>query len=85
MTEEIIKLIQSDDYKERLKWEILELRERLDKLTNLIEKYYNGTLESTPISPITPIYKLEAQRLFMTNYLQILYCRAKLEGVIDVI
>ncbi len=82
MKEEIIKLIQSDDYKERLKGEILELRERLDKLTNFIEKWYNGTLESTPISPI---YKLEAQHLFMTNYLQILYYRAKLEGITDVI
>lgn len=82
MKEEIIKLIQSDDYKERLKGELLELRERLDRLTNLIEKYHNGTLEFTPA---TPIFKLEAQHLFMTNYLQILYYRAELEGVTDVI
>lgn len=72
----IIKLIQSDDYKDRLQGEYLELLDRHNKLANMINKYDRGVLDFTPT---TPIYILKAQLYSMSSYLNILDYRINLE------
>ena len=75
MDNNIIKLIQSDDYKERLQGEYLELLERVNKLDIILDKYDRGTLNFTPD---TPIDILKAQSFSMKSYLYILDYRIKL-------
>ena len=70
----IIKLIQSDDYKERLQGEYFELVSRHNVLANMIAKYNRGTLDFTPN---TPIERLRAQLDIMESYLSILDYRIK--------
>jgi hypothetical protein len=70
----IIKLIQSSDYKERLQGEYFELLTRHNVLANMICKYNRGTLE---FAPNTPIEILRAQLDIMESYLSILDYRIK--------
>ena len=72
----IIKLIKSDDYRDRLEGEYLELLDRHNKLANIISKYDRGVLDFTPT---TPIYILKAQLYSMRTYLNILDYRINLE------
>lgn len=76
MDNNIIKLIQSDDYKERLQGEYFELLERVNKLDIILDKYDRGNLDFTPT---TPIDILKAQSAAMKSYLYILDYRIKLE------
>lgn len=78
MTDLIINLIQSDDYKKRLLGEYLELKERYDKLHNLLIKYEAGTLNFDLTCP-TGI--LERQCRFMGCYLRELEIRMEIEGI----
>lgn len=70
----IIKLIQSSDYKERLQGEYFELLTRRNALANMLFKFSKGTLEFTPN---TPIDILKAQLRIMESYLSILDYRIK--------
>ena len=74
MEHNIIKLIQSDDYKERLQGEYFELLCRHNSLANMLCKYNRGTLDFTPN---TPIELLRAQLGIMESYLDILDYRIK--------
>lgn len=76
MDNNIIKLIQSDDYKDRLHGEYLELLERSEKLRNMIFKYDRGALE---FKPNIPIEILRAQLNAMESYLYILDYRISIE------
>ena len=76
MDKDIIDLIQSDDYKERLKGEYLELYDRVQKLAIMLDKYDRGVLDFTPTTPITI---LGAQLSSMQGYLCILEYRINLE------
>ena len=76
MDNNIIKLIQSDDYKDRLQGEYFELLTRYNKLANIIRKYDRGVLDFTPT---TPIYILKAQLSIMESYLHILDYRRCIE------
>ena len=49
--EEIITLMQSEDYKDRFVAEYYQLKDRIAKLGNILEKYKNGTLHFTPSNP----------------------------------
>ena len=69
MDNNIIKLIQSDDYKERLQGEYFELLSRYNALASMLCKYNRGTLGFTPN---TPIELLRAQLSIMESYLDIL-------------
>jgi hypothetical protein len=70
----IIKLIQSDDYKERLQGEYFELLCRHNRLADMLCKYNRGTLDFTPN---TPIELLRGQLGIMESYLFILDYRIK--------
>ena len=74
MDNNIIKLIQSDDYRDRLQGEYFELLYRHNALANMISKYDRGVLEFTPNCPID---LLRAQLSIMESYLSILDYRIK--------
>lgn len=76
MDNNIIKLIQSDDYKDRLQGEYLELLERTEKLRVLLFKYDRGLLD---FKPNAPIRILKAQLNAMEAYLYILDYRITIE------
>lgn len=65
-------------YKQRMVNEYKELKERVDKLDNMLCKYSAGDLE---FEPTCPNYLLEDQLEAMTEYLNILEKRAEIEGV----
>jgi hypothetical protein len=65
-------------YKERMKAEYHQLKDRHEKLCAILDKHKEGTLDFTPD---TPIYILEEQAECMQKYMVILERRAKIEGV----
>lgn len=77
-TDDIISLMNSDDYKDRMAAEIIELRQRTDKLYKMVVKYHAGRLDFTPD---TSLYLLEKQLKHMQKYLYCLEVRAKIEGI----
>lgn len=66
------------DYKERMKNEYRELKERYDKLHKMLIRHDAGTLDFTLTCPI-PL--LRDQAAVMGRYLYILETRAEIEGV----
>lgn len=78
MSDLIICLIQSDDYKKRLLGEYLEIKERIEKLNNFLTKYKLGVLEFTPTSSLNTFQR---QERLMWAYLQVLELRLKDEGI----
>lgn len=66
------------DYKERMKNEYAELKDRYTKLHRMCVKYDAGTLE---FAPTCPIELLREQKAVMGRYLNILEIRAEIEGV----
>ena len=66
------------DWKERVQAEYKQLKERYDKLHNMIVKYEAGTLEFTPNCPIE---LLKEQAAAMGKYLYVLEVRAQIEGI----
>lgn len=76
MDNNIIKLIQSDDYKERLQGEYLELLDRTNKLKRMLYRYDRGLLD---FKPDTPIKILKSQLKAMQSYLYILDYRISID------
>ena len=66
------------NYKERMRNEYWQLKERYDKLHNLCVKYEAGTLDFTPACSLE---LLEDQKGAMGNYLRYLEIRAEIEQV----
>ena len=66
------------DWKERVQLEYKQLKERYDKLHNMIVKYEAGTLEFTPNCPID---LLKEQAAAMGKYLYVLEVRAQIEDI----
>lgn len=66
------------DYKERMKIEYREVKERYEKLHKMLVKYDAGKLEFTPTCPIE---LLREQASVMGKYLYILETRAVIEDV----
>lgn len=66
------------DYKERMKKEYAELKDRYNKLHNMLVKFAAGNLEFEPTCPIS---LLREQELAMKTYLDILEVRAQIEKV----
>lgn len=73
-----IKLIESEDYKERFKAEYYQTKIRYDKLHKMLVKYEAKTLE---FEPICPIEILQDQAYYMCNYLKTLEVRAEMEKI----
>lgn len=66
------------DYKERMKIEYHEVKERYDKLHKMLVKYDANKLDFTPICPID---LLREQASVMGKYLYILETRALIEDI----
>ena len=66
------------DYKERMKKEYWQLKDRYTKLHNMCIKYEAGTLDFTPTCSLD---LLKEQKGAMGNYLRCLEIRAEIEGV----
>lgn len=75
---ETIPMMVSKDYKERFKAEYLQLKIRIDGLSNMIVKYKEGTLEFKPSSSC---HLLENQLVAMRMYAKVLEERALIEGI----
>ena len=73
-----VKMMQSEDYKERFRAEYHQLKIRYKKLDNMLVRYESGTLDFTPSCPIEI---LDEQRTVMAEYLAVLEVRASLEGI----
>lgn len=77
-SERIIKMMQSENYKDRFKAEYYQLKDRWEKLSAMLEKYKKGELDFTPDCSIDI---LSRQKRCMTEYLHILEKRAEIEKI----
>ena len=68
----------NSDYKVRVSLEYSQLKERYDKLHNMIVKYEAGTLA---FKPNCPLEILKKQAAAMGQYLYILEVRAEIENI----
>ena len=66
------------DYKERMKKEYWQLKDRYNKLHKMVTKYEAGTLDFTPNCSLG---LLKEQKAAMGQYLHCLEIRAEIEGV----
>lgn len=73
-----IKLMESEDYKERFKAEYYQTKIRYDKLHKMIIKYEAGTLD---FEPSCSLELLQDQAYYMGNYLKTLEVRAEIEKI----
>ncbi len=73
-----VKLMESDDYKDRFKAEYFQTKIRYDKLHKTIVKAQAGTL---PFELKCSIDLLSNQAAAMGNYLYCLEIRAQIEGI----
>lgn len=72
------KLMESGDYKERFKAEYYQIVIRYRKLSAMLEKWDNGTLEFNPTCPRST-YNIQVKA--MADYIAILEARAVMEGI----
>ena len=73
-----IRMMESEDYKERFKAEYYQIVIRYKKLSAMLEKWDNGTLEFNPTCPRST-YNIQIKA--MTDYIAILEARAVMEGI----
>ena len=73
-----VEMMQSADYKERVKAEYYQAIIRHSKLKNMLRKYDEGTLSFVPI---TPIEILRAQKGILAAYVHLLRERARVEEI----
>jgi hypothetical protein len=71
-------LMNSEDYEERLKAEIMQTQIRYYKLEKFIDDYIKGRLAFTPLCSVS---LLKDQQSAMRLYLRALYTRAEIDGV----
>lgn len=73
-----VKLMESDDYKERFKAEYFQTKIRYNKLHKMIVKYESNTLN---FEPSCSLELLKKQASTMGQYLYCLEMRAEIEGI----
>jgi hypothetical protein len=73
-----VSMMVSDDYKQRFVAEYYQLWIRRSKLQEMIEKWDSGKLDFIPSCP-KDVYK--DQIYCMNDYITVLECRAKIEGI----
>jgi hypothetical protein len=73
-----VKLMESDDYKERFKAEYFQTKIIYDKLHKMIVKYESNTLN---FEPSCSLELLKKQASTMGQYLYCLEMRAEIEGI----
>ena len=76
---ETVEMMNSSDYKERFKAEYLQLKIRMKGLSNMLEKYKEGTLN---FKPSCSYDLLNGQLKAMDMYASYLEERAEIEGII---
>ena len=76
---ETVEMMNSSDYKERFKAEYLQLKIRMKGLSNMLEKYKEGTLN---FKPSCSYDLLNGQLKAMDIYASYLEERAEIEGII---
>ena len=74
-----IRMMESEDYKERFKAEYYQIVIRYKKLSAMLEKWDNATLEFNPTCPRST-YNIQVKA--MTDYIAILEARAVMEGIV---
>lgn len=75
---ETVKMMQSENYKERFKAEYYQLKIRMEKLKTMLEKWDDDKLNFVPTCPRS-VYN--AQIKAMKDYIIVLELRANIEGV----
>ena len=73
-----VKMMNSEDYKERFRAEYCQTVIRYGKLKNMLDRWDNGNLNFTPTCPRST-YNMQITA--MTNYIAVLEARAVMEGV----
>ena len=73
-----VKMMQSDDYKERFKAEYYQLKIRHQKLDERLRKWAEGKL---PFTSVCSKGLLSEQLVYMEWYLRTLERRAKIEDI----
>lgn len=76
--DETVKMMNSQDFKERFKAEYLQLKIRMEGLSNMLKKYKEGTLPFKPKCNYEVLYK---QLVYMEDYLNVLKERAEIENI----
>ena len=71
-------IVETTTYKDRMREEYLQLKDRYDKLHRMVTKYEAGTLDFTPTCSLD---LLKAQKKAMGEYLHCLEIRAEIEEV----
>ena len=74
----INRLINSDNYKERMVGELFEVTFRAEKLSQMLDKYLHGKLDFTPACPYDLLHE---QFIYMKNYISILGQRCRIEQI----
>lgn len=75
---ETVKMMNSEDYKERFKAEYQQVVIRYQKLATMLEKWDKGELKFEPTCPRST-YNMQIKA--MTDYIAVLEARAVMEGV----
>ena len=75
---ETVEMMNSADYKERFKAEYLQLKIRMEGLSNMLRKYKEGTLNFTPSCSYD---LLDGQLIVMDMYAVYLKKRAEIENI----
>ena len=73
-----VEMMNSADFKERIKAEYYQLSVRLDSLTNMLIKWENNMLD---FEPKCSKEILESQVIYMKGYINILRLRAQIEEI----
>ena len=73
-----VEMMTSEDFKERFKAEYYQLLIRFDRLTSMLIKWENNTLD---FDPKCSKETLENQVIFMQGYKAMLRLRAEIEGI----
>lgn len=76
--QDTIELMNSGDFKDRVKAEYYQLKIRLDGLKEMLKKYKEGTLEFTPNCDYDLLY---TQLVYMEGYMVVLETRAEIENI----
>ena len=73
-----ILLMNSADYNDRFVAEYFQVKVRAEKLSTLLKKYKDGTLD---FKPKCSYEMLHEQLVYMENYKKVLEARAEIEGI----
>ena len=76
-----VAMMNSEDFKDRMRGEYHQLKIRADGLEGMLKNYKSGNLKFTPKCSYELLHE---QLVYMRQYQRILECRAKIEGVIIV-